>query len=74
MSVEDAIKMVISGGIVTPPDERPENERNTPVVSAQTYEELDVLREKDGSTVLVDKGARPHDRLDGAKNTGGKDD
>lgn len=74
MSVEDAIKMVISGGIVTPPDERPENERNTPVVSAQTYEELDVLREKDGSPVLVDKGARPHDRLDDAKNTGGKDD
>ncbi len=74
MTVEDAIKMVISGGIVTPLDERPENERNTPVVSAQTYEELDVLREKDGSPVLVDKGARPHDRLDDAKNTGGKDD
>lgn len=74
MSVEDAIKMVISGGIVTPLDERPENERNTPVVSAQTYEELDVLRERDGSPVLVDKGARPHDRLDDAKNTGGKDD
>jgi len=28
MSVEEAMKMVISGGIVTPPDHRPEAERN----------------------------------------------
>lgn len=74
MTVEDAIKMVISGGIVTPPDERPERERNTPVVSAQTYEELDVLRERDGSPVLVDNGSRPHDRLNDAKGSESKDD
>ncbi|MBO6949403.1 MAG: DUF502 domain-containing protein [Rhodospirillales bacterium] len=74
MTVEDAIKMVISGGIVTPPDERAESERNTPVVSAQTYEELDVLRERDGSAVLVDKRSRPHDRLDDAKDLGNKED
>jgi len=28
MSVEEALKMVISGGIVTPPDHRPQAERN----------------------------------------------
>jgi len=71
MSVEDAIKMVISGGIVTPPDERPEAERNTPVVSAQTYEDLDVLREKERSTVLVAKDSRPNDQLENAKKGDG---
>lgn len=74
MTVEDAIKMVISGGIVTPPDERPEAQRNTPVVSAQTYEDLDVLREKEGNPVLLEKNSRPGDRLERAKTiTDGKD-
>ncbi|MBO6520515.1 MAG: DUF502 domain-containing protein [Rhodospirillales bacterium] len=71
MTVEEAIKMVISGGIVTPPDHRPEHERNTPVVAAQTYEDLDVLREREGRPVLVDKGSRPRERLDDAKDKGG---
>ena len=33
MNVEDAIKMVISGGIVTPPDRRPKAEQAHPVTS-----------------------------------------
>lgn len=69
MSVEDAIKMVISGGIVTPPDRRPEAERAIPVVSAQTYEEVDVLREKESTPVLVSKDQRPLERLENAKST-----
>ncbi|WNJ98691.1 DUF502 domain-containing protein [Thalassospiraceae bacterium LMO-JJ14] len=74
MTVEDAIKMVISGGIVTPPDERPEAQRNTPVVSAQTYEDLDVLREKEGNPVLLAKNTRPGDRHESAKTpSDGKD-
>ena len=32
MTVEEGIKMVISGGIVTPPDRRPEEVRNIPLV------------------------------------------
>ncbi|MGJ3260856.1 MAG: DUF502 domain-containing protein [Rhodospirillales bacterium] len=72
MTVEEAIKMVISGGIVTPPDQRPDHERNTPVVAAQTYEDLDILREKDGSPVLVDRGSRPKDRLDAEKKKDGE--
>lgn len=32
MTVEEGIKMVISGGIVTPPDRRPPEKRNQPVV------------------------------------------
>ena len=71
MSVEDAIKMVISGGIVTPPDERPSSVRSKPVASAQTYEELEVLREKEKNPVLVPKGSRPNDQMD-AKNEDSK--
>lgn len=71
MTVEEAIKMVISGGIVTPPDERPAKQRNTPVVAAQTYEDLDVLREREGAPVLVDKGSRPRDRLEAEKEKDG---
>jgi uncharacterized membrane protein len=48
MSVEDAIKMVISIGIVAPPDTRSEAERSMPVVSAATYENIDTLREGEG--------------------------
>ena len=48
MSVEDAIKMVISIGIVAPPDNRSEAERSMPVLSAATYENIDGLRERDG--------------------------
>ncbi|MFQ5618469.1 MAG: DUF502 domain-containing protein [Rhodospirillales bacterium] len=55
MTVEEAIKMVISGGIVTPPDTRPLEEQKIPKVAAATYEDLDVLREKDRAPVLVTK-------------------
>ncbi|NKB49068.1 MAG: DUF502 domain-containing protein [Alphaproteobacteria bacterium] len=34
MSVEDAIKMIISGGIVTPPDTRPVAQQQVPLVAA----------------------------------------
>ena len=64
MSVEDAIKMVISGGIVTPPDQRPSSQRAKPLASAQTYEELEVLREKEKNPVLVTKGSRPNERFE----------
>ncbi len=47
MSVEEGIKMVMSGGIVTPPDRRPKSVQEVPVVSAKTYENLDIMREKD---------------------------
>lgn len=69
MSVEDAIKMVISGGIVTPLDERPELEKSTPVASAQTYEELEVLREHEKSKVLIPKDSRPGDKHAQVKET-----
>ena len=59
MNVEEAIKMVISGGIVTPPDRRPEAEKAIKLASAHTYENLEVLREKEGLKVLTPKGIRP---------------
>ena len=55
MTVEEAIKMVISGGIVTPEDHRPKSEQQKPLVSAATYEDVDVLREGDRAPVLVTK-------------------
>ncbi len=55
MSVEEALKMVISGGIVTPEDHRPPEEWDTPLVSAATYEDVDVLREKERAPVLIPK-------------------
>jgi uncharacterized membrane protein len=48
MSVEEAVKMVISGGIVTPPDRRSEAEQSSPAVSADTYESVDLMREQEG--------------------------
>ena len=62
MNVEEAIKMVISGGIVTPPDRRPESEKAIKLASAHTYENLEVLREKERLTVLTPEGSRPGER------------
>ena len=53
MSVEEAVKMVISGGIVTPPDRRSEEKKSMPVVSADTYERVDVAREREGLRMRV---------------------
>ena len=55
MSVEEALKMVISGGIVTPEDRRSLAEQAIPQVSAATYEDIDVLREGQRTPVLVTK-------------------
>lgn len=38
MSVDEAFKMVVSVGMVTPEDVRPETERNVPQVSARTFD------------------------------------
>jgi uncharacterized membrane protein len=57
MTVEEAIKMVISGGIITPPDRRPAEEQARPVVSAATFEDVDILRERNRAPVLVSKAA-----------------
>ena len=46
MTVEEGIKMVMSGGIVTPPDRRPLDVQATPMVSAKTFEDIDIQREK----------------------------
>lgn len=55
MTVEEAIKMVMSGGIVTPPDRRPAEEQSVPKVAAKTYENVDVLREKENVPILVSR-------------------
>jgi len=67
MSTEEAIKMVISGGIITPPDLRPASEQGRAMTSAQVYEDLDIIREKERAPVLVPKGKRPGEKQDEAK-------
>lgn len=59
MTVEEAIKMVISGGIVTPPDRRAPAEQAEPQIIVAAYEEVDVVRERDGGAVLVGRKAPP---------------
>ena len=69
MSTEEAIKMVISGGIITPPDTRTQKEKNSFLTSAHVYEEIDVLREADRAPVLLQKEQRPGDRHDLARKS-----
>ncbi len=59
MTVEEAIKMVISGGIVTPPDRRSPEQKKQALTSARTYENLDIEREKQGADQGVDDSERP---------------
>ena len=59
MGVEEAIKMVISGGIVTPPDRRPNAEKAVKLTSAAAYESVEMLREKGAVPVLASRGSRP---------------
>lgn len=59
MTVEEAVKMVISGGIVTPPDRRSPEERARPRIASQVYEDVDILREKERAPVLVSKRPPP---------------
>ncbi|MDA0662514.1 MAG: DUF502 domain-containing protein [Proteobacteria bacterium] len=53
MSVEEAVKMVISIGLVVPPDRRSESERSMPVVSAGRYENIESLQQKRDREGLV---------------------
>ena len=62
MTVEEAIKMVISGGLVTPTDRRSLEERQTPLTAAHIYEEVDIIREKDRAPTLAPKGSRPGEK------------
>lgn len=68
MSVEEAIKMVISGGIVTPPDRRSAEEQAAAVTSARVYEAVDVVREREGAPVLLPDGQRPSERQEAAQD------
>ncbi len=70
MGVEEGIKMVISGGIVTPPDRRPKEQQEIPLTKASVYEDVDILREKHGAAILVQKDSRPADKL---KETSGRE-
>ena len=71
MSVEEAIKMVISGGIVTPPDRRSDALKSQPLTSARVYEDVDVLREAQNAPVTL-AAKRPGDIQEEIKGASGK--
>ncbi len=54
MTVEEGVKMVISGGIITPPDRRPPEEKERPVIP---HVEPTVLAE--GETPKLEEGETP---------------
>jgi uncharacterized membrane protein len=62
MKVEEAIKMVISGGIITPPDNRPLKEQKISLTAAHTFEDVDILREKERAPVMIPKRMRPSEK------------
>jgi uncharacterized membrane protein len=64
MTVEEAIKMVMSGGIVTPVDRRSSELQDKPVVSARTYEDMDVLREKENAPILLSRNEADNKQAD----------
>ena len=55
MSVEEAFKLVISGGIVTPPDRRPEDAQKAPLASSRTMD----VDAQSGKTHATTKIANP---------------
>lgn len=62
MTVEEALKMIISGGIVTPPDRRPPGEQEVPQVPAaatRTGASHDTPEEGEAVPITVDTAAEP---------------
>jgi len=58
MTIEEGIKMVVSGGIITPPDRRPEDER-VPEIAARANGHAETL---DDGSVTAARGDRPPGR------------
>jgi uncharacterized membrane protein len=54
MTVEEGIKMVVSGGIVTPPDRRPEEEQKIPRVAHADGETKTIPYERDPALEAVE--------------------
>lgn len=64
MTVEEGIKMVVSAGIVTPPDGRPPAIRDNPRIRSRTKPVLDILDGETEAAAQSDLGERPnHDPL-----------
>ncbi|MEM7445746.1 MAG: DUF502 domain-containing protein [Pseudomonadota bacterium] len=64
MTVEEGIKMVVSAGIVTPPDGRPEEAQTTPRIRSRIKPVLDVLDGQGEVAAQADLANRPdHDEI-----------
>jgi len=64
MSVEEGIKMVVSAGIVTPPDQRPEDEKQNPRIRSRIKPVLDILDGQGETAAQADLAKRPnHDPI-----------
>ena len=64
MTVEEGIKMVVSAGIVTPPDGRPDDEKDTPRIRSRIKPVLDILDGQSEAAAQADLAKRPeHDSI-----------
>jgi len=64
MTVEEGIKMVVSAGIVTPPDGRPADIQEKPRIRSRTKPVLDILDGEGEAAAQADLAERPtHDPL-----------
>ena len=55
MTIEEGIKMVVSGGIVTPPDRRPEEERLRPAIVSRMDGVAETMEGRAESVVVQDR-------------------
>ncbi len=64
MSVEEGIKMVVSGGIVTPPDRRPEEQKTIRRVASADGERKTIPHERDSALEAIDQDAESESEND----------
>ncbi len=65
MTVEEGIKMVVSGGIVTPPDRRPEEQKTIRRVASADGERKTIPYERDSALEAIDQDAESESKDDG---------
>ncbi len=64
MTVEEGIKMVVSGGIVTPPDRRPEEQKTIRRVAPAEAEHKTIPYERDAALDAIDQDAESEPKDD----------
>ncbi len=64
MTVEEGIKMVVSGGIVTPPDRRTDEQKKIRRVAPAEAERKTIPYQRDATLEAIDDDAEPESKDD----------